>query len=388
MLMRKLFTLLCSGALIITACGSGSPPGNLFPARMEFPEAGQNGVFDPAPAEDGSGRIWMSYSSVAPSTLQSNLLQTSTRMAYSDGDGTAWTDSGFVINPATPITLSPPREVSVWQQEVSRIVYDSFDTTSGKPWKMVWHRHLTSYNSTTRSVERLFQHGWISLKEAASPVALKDAAERKLFAGSLYDSVNDVTIGPPDFRLDQLFPGADKLGECIVFTEPGIIPAQNGLFVSMKCAKLSKPGKVVLLFCNNDFSSCDYMGDLLDDSEASLFGTTYDGFSASELVQVGSQTYLIVTPTESSEYRGCLVFRVTDLGQDIPTLKSIDLVDRGSDVDQTPILVTSVFGTSGSFNGACGYTAGSTGSGIIYSEFFSPSLEFRLFSSGENLSAP
>jgi hypothetical protein len=153
----------------------------------------------------------------------------------------------------------------------------------------------------------------------------------------------------------------------------------------MKCFKILSPAKNFLLFCSHDFSTCDYIGDLLDDTEASLFGASYDGFSASELVQVGSQTYLIVTPTEDDDYAGCLVFRVTDLSADITTLKQSELVERASDVSNTPVLVTSVFGTSGSFNGACGYSERSTESGIIYGEFFVDPPQFRLFASGENL---
>jgi hypothetical protein len=46
----------------------------------------------------------------------------------------------------------------------------------------------------------------------------------------------------------------------------------------------------------------------------------------------------------------------------------------------------SVFGTTGSFHGACGYTEASSGSGIIYSEFFPGDVpEFRLFGSHKTL---
>ena len=47
--------------------------------------------------------------------------------------------------------------------------------------------------------------------------------------------------------------------------------------------------------------------------EASAFGESYDGFSAPELVYSQNRTFLITTPTENDQYRGCLVFRLTDL---------------------------------------------------------------------------
>lgn len=360
--------------------------------RTEILRSGTNGVFDAAPAEDGSGRIWLSHSEVSVSPLtpvpgsEVELDQTSTRLAYSDDKGASWQDTGVVINPAEPVTLPVTPTIGVWQQEVSRLVYDEFDGTTGKKWKMLWHRHLAGYHEGLDAVVRMFQHGWISLKSASTPQDLEFAPERKLFSGTLYDPVNDATIGVPEFKLDQLFPGADELGECAVFTEPAILPHPHGLFVGLKCAILSDPGKLVLLLCSEDFASCDYIGDLLDDTEASAFGESYDGFSAPELVESQDRTYLITTPTENDQYRGCLVFLVTDLDSDIDTLKQTDLIKRRNNADKTPLLESSIFGTDGSFNGACGYTAGATGSGIIQSEFFpNEKPEFRLFATGRNL---
>jgi len=389
------FALLCL-AFAAAGCNGGSgdnpdPDPDPQPKRFEILRTDTNGVFDAAPAEDGSGRIWMSHSEVSVSPLTPvtgsavELDQTSTWLAYSDDDGANWQETGVVINPAEPITLPAPLTIGVWQQEVSRLVYDEFDTTTGKPWKMPWHRHLAAYHEGLDVVVRMLQHGWISLKSASTPQGLEFAPERRLFSGSLYDPVNDATIGVPEFKLDQLFPGSDELGECAVFTEPAILPHPHGLFVGMKCAKLSNPGKLVLLLCSEDFASCDYIGDLLDDTEASAFGESYDGFSAPELVHSQNQTYLIATPTEDDHYRGCLVFLVADLDSDIATLKQTELIERRNNAEKTPLLESSIFGTDGSFNGACGYTAGATGSGIIQSEYFpNEKPEFRLFATGQN----
>jgi hypothetical protein len=243
---------------------------------------------------------------------------------------------------------------------------------------------MSAYDENQDTVLRLFEHGWIALKTANIPSDLDLATERKLFVGYSYDAVNDVTIGPPEFQLDLEFPAADQLGECAFFTEPSILARPNGLFVSMRCEKIGRPGKIVLMLCNRDFTTCDYIGDMLDDTEASALDNDYDGFSASEMYYRGSLTYLIATPTVNYFYQGCLVFPMIDLDLDIDLLKQNDLIQRENDINDTPILLSSISGTFGSFNGACGYTAGASQSGVIYSEVFLEKPVFRLFASGVN----
>jgi hypothetical protein len=139
----------------------------------------------------------------------------------------------------------------------------------------------------------------------------------------------------------------------------------------MLCGSLPS-SKIVLLRCAHDFSALEYLGDLVSDADAPLIDPGYDGFSAAELVETGNAIYLIVTPTVPGDgYRGCLVMIVTDL--------EAAAVARS---DGTPIVFESVFGTVGSFHGACGYAGALSGSGIIYSEFFPGDVpEFRLFGS-------
>ena len=254
--------------------------------------------------------------------------------------------------------------------EVSRLVYDPF-APAGTEWKLLWHRYLSMWMGNNL---RLFEHGWMGLRTAAAPAG-PWSAERKLFTGIGYDTVNDATIGAPEFRPDALFPGAAALGSCALFTEPALLVQVDGIYVAMLCGSL--PGsKVVLLRCAHDFSTVEYLGDFLTDVDAALIDPGYDGFSAAELVETDKGIYLMVTPTVPGDgYRGCLVFVVTDLG-------TATLARSGN----TPTVVESVFGTPGSFNGACGYTDAASGSGIIYSEFFPGEVpEFRLFGSGKML---
>ncbi len=99
-----------------------------------------------------------------------------------------------------------------------------------------------------------------------------------------------------------------------------------------------------------------------------------DGFAATEMVSAGGTDYLIVSPFEQQPgpdtYRGCLVFQIADLSA-ATLLRSAG----------TPSLIMRLSGTPGRFNGACGYDARATGSGIIYSEYSSTTPSFRMFGS-------
>jgi hypothetical protein len=101
-LMRAAILLFVSGFLVagFVSCGNNDP-GMTYPFRIAISGFDQqNGVFDAAPAEDGDGRIWMSYSQVA--VPQTGFRWVSTRVAYSDNEGLTWTDSGAINSAAAP----------------------------------------------------------------------------------------------------------------------------------------------------------------------------------------------------------------------------------------------------------------------------------------------
>jgi hypothetical protein len=363
--------------LPLSSCsGGGSSDGTTLAASEihVIGSPGSDGVFDPAPMSDGAGNLWMSHSIVRPSPNDAVLGQVRTRIAASGDGGSTWTDAGIdPNNVADPDFQVPPGSGPwvTWRFEVSRLLYDPYDSDATRRWKMLWHR-VAAADIGGRGTP-LFQNSWIGLSTAAAPNGTW-SAERKLFTGSMYNGTDmNAVIGMPEFPLATQYSGAGQLANCTVFTEPGMLARSDGIYVSLQCTGTA--AKILLLRCDRAFSACTYLGDLLSGSEAaqfSLSGQALNGFAATELVESGGNTYLIVTGYEPppDTYRGCLVFRVSDL--------ATAAVERSGG---NPVLVKRIAGTSGSFNGACGYDARATGSGIIYSESSISAPHFHLFAS-------
>lgn len=371
--------------LLLGGCGngrSGGGGGGIGPLGAESPVtvAGVSptlGIFDPSLTEVSSNSLWMSYSTVNVSSNDPILPNVSTRIASSINRGRTWTDVGSAPNFAQDVPVFDNTGLillywTTWQFEVSRLVYDGFDSDPNRRWKLLWHRYLQS--AADGVAARLFQHGWIGYSTAPNATG-PWSSERKLFVGSLYDSAaNDSVIGPPEYNLATVFP---DLSSCAVFTEPGMLATASGVYISLHCASASAgaSGKVVLLRCTGTFApnNCTYRGDLLTAGEAQQFaptGQTYTGFSATDLVAVGNRNFLIVTPTSSDEYRGCLVF-------EIASLDNATLIRSSGN----PVLLKRIGGSAATgFHGACGYTPGATVTGIIYGKF-APTANplFRLF---------
>jgi hypothetical protein len=377
--MKKLFLLglYCLSLVVLFACGSGGNSDTPTPvisatALSVSGVVATDGIFDPSPRRDGSGNLWMSYSTVNYSANDPVLTEVRTRIASSTDGGSTWTDAGIdPNNNLNPDLLLPGSVIGDWHYEVSSLLYDPYDDAS-KRWKMLWHRAL--YVSIGIDSVLSVPDGWIGLSTASAPNGIW-SAERKLFAGSLYNTADNIFIGAPEIQLNLLDP---NLNGCGIFTEPSMLAKSDGIYFSLAC--MGTTSKIVGVKCNRTFTTCSYLGDFLQGSEAAQFsqsGQPLTGFSASELVSIGSNDYLIVTPTEHvvtpteyDIYRGCLAFRISNLA-------NATLVRSGG----VPTLVKRISGTSGSFNGACGYDASATGSGIIYSEYNNTAPNFRLFSS-------
>ncbi len=372
------FALLSS--LLLAGCNGGDEP--IVPPVLLSGAPATNGVFDAALTQDGGG-LWMSYSVVNVSPNDPQLPRVDTRIASSSNAGSNWADTG-----AAPYT--PPAEFQVpylggmrwaaWQYEVSRLVYDPHPTDANLRWKRFWHRYLRAKLSGDCANDCLFENGWIGAATAPAPNG-PWSAERKLLAGTLYNTGNDATIGAPEYTPATLAPGGE-LSDCPVFTEPGALATANGIYITLKCAGGSTD-KVALIRCNHDLTGCAYRHNVLFNSEAAPFSSvsqSYDGFSATDLVTVGTTSYLIATPTLADAYRGCFVFQIADLDALPPA--SVLVRNTGS-----PVLIKSVAGTPGSFNGACGYTPAATASGIIYGQIQvqGSALQFGLYASGVTL---
>jgi len=353
-----------SGSSGGTTQGLVIPVGN--PSLVEIAVAGNTvdlGNFDPAPTVDAGGGFWMSYSHVSVDVSGLKLIET--RLASSVDAGASWTDAGLSINPASAFMIGP--DTVAWAQEVSRLVHNPFATAAGAdPWIILWHRYLSMLDGS--ETLRLFDNGWIGMQSGTSAMTLGN--ERKLFTGSNYNTANGSTIGPPEVTLDTLDPA---LADCVTFTEPGVLPKSTGIYVSLLCATATPPGKIILLRCDHNMNNCSYLGTLIEGGEASVLNSGYDNFSASELVSVNGEDYLLVTPSESTIYRGCAIYKITGLDQ-----ASIER-DGGT------AIATAVVEAHGDFNGACGYVEGLIGSGVIISEAFTTSVPvFRLFTTDYN----
>ena len=369
-----IISLFCCTVFVLSACG-GSGGGSTFsPSPVVIPDLNSisisgittdAGNFDPAPTTDGID-IWMSYSHV--SVDASGIKEIDTRIAQTSDAGLSWTDAGLV-NESVALALDPPADVNRISHEVSRLVYNPYAVAQGAdPWLMLWHRYLTVRIGGVD--ERLFEHGWIGMKSGASPTTL--GTERKLFTGNVYDSVNDATLGSPEYALNMLY--ATELGDCATFTEPGLLPKAAGIYVSLYCAKATPPGKIILLRCDHHMNNCVYLGDMITGDEAANLEPSYDGFSASELVSSNGNDYLIVTPTETDIYRGCVAYEITDLEN--------AAIERSAGKPVASLIIEE----NGDFNGACGYIPELTGSGIMISEaFFTGSPVFQLFTTGADL---
>ena len=378
----------CLFAAIAAACTAPpvrSAPANIAvatPAKQmrvkNVPADAVGGIFDPSVVDDGSGKLWMSYSTVRPSAKHGKVFpQLGTRIAYSTNGGVDWTDADVTVAPPEEVKLPPPHNKfdAVWVNEVSSLAYDSYARPESR-WKLVWHRYLRVYDGKSRDAPRLFEHGWISQRSAPSPTG-PWSPERKLMVGKGYSDANNNTIGPPEMRLDRLFPGRDQLGRCLVYTEPSMLVQKDGIYTAFHCATGRSDGRIVLLRCDHEFQSCTYQGAFLEDDEAKRYGRDFDGFSATEMVSRGARTYLLVTPTRSpgSLYAGCLIFEIESLEK--AKLKASD--GKAAVVDK-------VNGDEGTFNGACGYIPGDVGGGVVFGQFWpDDQQQFRLFRSGKKL---
>ena len=356
----------CGGSESTPVSDAAIAPPVVTPNLIEVLISGpiDQGNFDPAPTVDESGALWMSYSHVSIDVSGIKLIET--RLANSGDGGSNWQD---VLNINTPVLSIIGSSQTTTTHEVSRLVYNPFASAVGAdPWILLWHRYLSLLDGS--DTLRLFEHGWIGMKSGATASSL--GSQRKLFTGSVYNTVNNAdSLGAPDYTLNTI---DSALSECLTFSEPGVLPKSSGVYVALLCATASPPGKIVLLRCDHFMNNCSYLGDLLNGSEAKLLDSSYDNFSAAELVSVNGNDFLIVTPSASTIYRGCIVYKITDI--DLATIERLS-------GEAKP---TAIFEASGDFNGACGYVSGLTGSGVIMSKaFFNSSPAFRLFTTGYQL---
>jgi hypothetical protein len=370
-------------AFLLSACSSAPIQPEIlltdveqFPTRIQFNGVGEVGVFDASLVQNGEGRVWMGYSAVESPDDGSLLNPIHTRIAFSDDQRTSWQDAGLIINESSLIDLpeNSPAIEAIWLHEVADLAYDPFGEPD-KRWVITWFQYLRAIPAHGNQYVNLYEHSWIAMRSAPDPLGpWSDPV--KLFTGALYDIANDAS-GAPIHRLNELYSGPEQLRDCATFTEPAVLVREQAIYVVLKCPIGGNRGKLVALKCAHDFSSCDYLGDFIDDELAAKYQTSYNGFSAPELVEIDQNIYLFATPTETEAmiYRGCFVFRVEDLDQ--ATLES----ENGM-----PEMFMRIQGAEGSFSGACSYASGALSSGIIYNQAeLDEDIEYQLIASGVNL---
>jgi hypothetical protein len=335
---------------------SGAADAGPTPRELRFLglDGGAHGVFDAAPERGPDGGLWMSFT-VADETGLTDTLGFSTHVAHSD-DGLTWTDDG-VVNPAERVPLTGlPVDGGVWVNEVSRLRYDAYAPPSER-WVLLWLRYLYLPPPVAEADRRRFDHAWMALRTAPSPLPGNWSAERKLFTGSLYLAADDALIGPPEAPLASI---DARLAPYLAGSEPGVLARPDGLYVTLFC-----PGAdlgIVFLKRDRTTGAWSYLGSVLTETQARQAG--FSDYSASELVEVGGRLVLMASPEAGVLYKGCTAWEVTSLSP--PTLSAAPIFHQE-------------LGLGGlGFGGACGFVDG-LGSGLLYSERFTVVPEFRLY---------
>jgi len=397
--MKSLLTILFL-IFFITACGGGGSSSSVVsptspapsPERLTFNGAGSLGIFDPSLTRDpGTGRLWMSYSSVDTSIYYapSSYWAVSVRLAYSDDNGASWQDAGVVVASKTETLVGPLPEnhptgsipagsKGIWQSETSSLIYDT-SAPGAERWKLVWFQYLHA-NSTSFFVD----YSWIAMKTASTPSGLSTATAVKLFGGvglqagssnaaaPVFAPIGGAPVIQLNMDLTQSSGGANlsELTFC-VFSEPGLHATNSAVYLAIYCADvstISTTGDIteylVYFRCGSpctmaSATSWEYLGRLLTPADAQA-ATGDDHFQAPALAEKNGKTYLIATPvntTSGNRYNGCRVYEFIDVNSNQLRRSNGQLVE-----------VARIDGDAGTHNGACAAYSGLDG-GVLLSQF-------------------
>lgn len=371
--------------LVLASCSTKSENQSpaaapLGPEKLNMGAVSNLGIFDPALIFDSTSHLlWMSYSVVDTSSqLESTQRVVSTRIASSNDGGLTWTDQGITLAGVDNVSVSFPGlpTQGVWQNEVSKVLYDLNSVNANDRWKLLTHHYL-QVKTTDSSADRRFEHGWISYKKASTPLLLASATEVKLFGAAAYNAANDTmggTTGSPvaGGPIIQLHTLHSDLNACLIFTEPGLLSTPTHLFMSLVCVEAANY-RIALFSCPQPcamISGWTYIKTLFQNSDAISLG--YLNFSASDLFSYQSDHYIMISPEGTTGspgiYHGCLVYRFSDISNG--TLASTTSIE-------------SINGTANSFNGACSFSEHAT-NGFYYSEANNSALDvFRIFKSNQ-----
>lgn len=343
------------------------------------------GVFDPSIADTPAAtRAWMSYSAVNASALYSeNNRVITTRLAFSDDAGKTWTDAGVIVNDLTEGQRGS-NDIT-WINEVSTLVYDATADSSAR-WKIFW-QHYPVINGVLQGAR-----GWIAYKASDTPQNLASATEKKLWAGVLYDSANNVAGGTTDSPVGGgPLIGMSQFGlqRCLAMTEPGGLANSSAVFLAWNCLQSAPPpnppSRIItetdLLVCAQPCTPENPASWVLGGVPLTPLDDLYFGtlrISGQDIFFDGATAYLLVSPVGSAPvpgaYQGCFEFQFIDLAN--------GKILR--DLSGHPQIVNQVQGAFGTFNGSCTFGQNVTDAGFAYGQIltFTPNPIFNIFLAG------
>lgn len=315
-----------------------------------------SGIFDPSVLVDGA-TAWMAYSSVDYHLdgLGHRVLDVGLRLARSDDAGATWTHVRAVAASGTAATVTDASRTICgaeacagrWNHETSWLVEDPTDAPASR-FKLYSHQYFLYPPAASSTFYHL---GAIVVWTAATPAALGDAPPRTVLRWDL--TPPELTGGVNVNDLDPALAG------CWVLTEGAAAARPGALDLALACPHGSGtpiPQKVVLLRSADHGATFHYVSTLLEAGDAAALGASF--YTAPSLLPGPDPApLLLVTPSFSAVYGGCLAIPFADL-------EAGTLVRDGG----VPAGILWVPNGAGRYGGACALDRGLTGAGLLRSE--------------------
>lgn len=302
-----------------------------------------NGFFDPSIEIDPeTGIAWLAYSNVYGNDPAWGP-HVESHLARSDDGGVTWIYE-TKLNESTPgsIVLDGQVVPGYWNFEVPSLVYDASDV--GKEWKLMVHQIFRRGGiDPFLEMSTVPSHSWLELHEAPSPTGPFTLVSR-FGAGPL---------PPLQYPIDQAWNPLDaSLASSLVYSEPGLIAANDKLYLSISALSQAAPtrfvGQVVLLVSDDHGATWSFEGPLLTTTDAEAMG--FEDFGGSALVRQNGLFFLLVSPgTVAIPRSGTAIFQIVDLeGAELLEVGGLPLM-----LDQvalTPLPGSSRFGGQGTYH--------------------------------------
>jgi hypothetical protein len=316
------------------------------------------GIFDPSivyPATASGGA--MAYSAVpSQETIRTHL-------AVSADHGATWTYVAEANAPeaaviaSTDLTECPSGACSGnLISEVSSLIFDADEPDGAKRWKLFAHRYLVGPN-----VALHYRIGTITLQTAAQPTGPWTAPQKLIgwSSPSTYTSTGVVA---------NVTTMAGSANDCLALTEPGAIWLPGVIDLAVGCVYLDAGApkiRVELLRSPDHGTTWGSVSTLLRADDAACSGLA-PGLNGADLFAVNGTEYVVATPSDTTGYRGCMVFPVADI--------AAGTVERDA---QGRAVVSRAFAAS-PFDGACTFADGAGGYAIDVG-FFTTPRPFRIY---------